>query len=122
MGFSALFLWKAFDQITSIAVETLKTFKNHVSCSIAHATKPNQFAMSMFTRGIIYKVFTLTVYVNIFFLKYHKSNIDRYLNQSLMIESLYVIWNMHIFHYMLSLIGSLMEFIEFSFFAYNHAR
>ena len=50
--------------------------------------------MSMSSRGIIYKVFTLTVYVNIFFLKYHKSNIDRYLNQSLMIESLYVIWNL----------------------------
>ena len=78
MGFSALFLWKAFDQITSIAVETLKTFKNHVSCSIAHATKPNQFAMSMSGRGIIYKACTLKVYVDIFFLKYHKSIIDRY--------------------------------------------
>ena len=62
--------------------------------SIAHATIPNQYAKSMSSREIIYKVFTPTVYVNIFFLKYHKSNIDRYLNQSLMIESLYVIWNL----------------------------
>ena len=40
--------------------------------SIAHATIPNQYAKSMSSREIIYIVFTLAVYVNIFFLKYHK--------------------------------------------------